>query len=561
MDFFSGGKSRYLILPSTSEHAQIFPGSTLPAILTYTISERRECSHTQPRAGGWGVDRRAHDCDRSQNTRPQNIIGGVRRAKNGPNVTFWRRQGVVMDSHWAASTSHNLALASAHHDVVTAVAWDPNAPSQPDVSSLALLAEDDAAAAERAAACACIPATTGDADEWWINALCDHVGVPRPQITKPWRRMPQDMFEEPEGLRAGDSRAGTRRLVFTLHNFARDADGFPWVFTNACYDDQVKYFVAGIEVCPTTGREHIQGYMELSRNNTYNQVRARPWAGGEAVWLAAAKADWESNFLYCSKEGDYVCFGKPQPGQGHRSDWAKLFEAVRDGRSNLELAEAHPNLVLPNVGRLDAWRQLALPPPVKNGPTKPILLYGLPGAGKSYWVSKNAPDAWVLGSRRDDEKVWNGYVNQEHVLIEEGNGLFKFNTVKAMFDNTLFHGQVLGGSPVAVVATHIFMTTNLHPAYWFQDYPWDATNAWRRRIKDYGELWVFRAPTEHPPSSDHPQGYTEYHPPVRDIALLPPVPLTQDDHVAIERHQRRTGGRGGGGGGFATAYGFQMGGA
>lgn len=64
----------------------------------------------------------------------------------------------------------------------------------------------------------------------------------------------------------------------------------------------------------------------------------------------------------------------------------------------------------------------------------------------------------------------------------------------------------------------------------------------RRRIDDYGELWVFQAPTRHLPDADHPQGFTEYHPPVRDIALLPPQPATHDDHVAIERFARKRGG-------------------
>lgn len=59
--------------------------------------------------------------------------------------------------------------------------------------------------------------------------------------------------------------------------------------------------IMGVETCPTTGKKHIQGYLESDsqiRGNTLNKVWAGRWTKALGNRLA--------NVKYCSKEGDVI---------------------------------------------------------------------------------------------------------------------------------------------------------------------------------------------------------------------------------------------------------------
>lgn len=59
-------------------------------------------------------------------------------------------------------------------------------------------------------------------------------------------------------------------------------------------------YIIGRETCSTTGRLHLQGYVE-------SETRFRPMEkfGTKTVHWEKAKGDQASNISYCSKEGDY----------------------------------------------------------------------------------------------------------------------------------------------------------------------------------------------------------------------------------------------------------------
>lgn len=65
----------------------------------------------------------------------------------------------------------------------------------------------------------------------------------------------------------------------------------------------IKGYVAGREICPTTGKPHIQGYCE-------SNTKIRPMGLGpkEIHWIAA-KGNMSQNYTYCSKDGDWIQWG------------------------------------------------------------------------------------------------------------------------------------------------------------------------------------------------------------------------------------------------------------
>jgi hypothetical protein len=64
----------------------------------------------------------------------------------------------------------------------------------------------------------------------------------------------------------------------------------------------------GREVCPTTGKKHLQGFLHLKKpmRNTELKLPMNPH-------LEPCKGDEASNTKYCSKEGDFFKYGFPKP--------------------------------------------------------------------------------------------------------------------------------------------------------------------------------------------------------------------------------------------------------
>jgi len=65
----------------------------------------------------------------------------------------------------------------------------------------------------------------------------------------------------------------------------------------------------GLETCPTTGKQHLQGYMELEKATRLSSLKKTPL--GKAH-LEPCKGDASSNIVYCSKEGN-IWFEHPKP--------------------------------------------------------------------------------------------------------------------------------------------------------------------------------------------------------------------------------------------------------
>lgn len=136
----------------------------------------------------------------------------------------------------------------------------------------------------------------------------------------------------------------TLNWVFTLHNY--DDQDITW-FDN--YDFQ--YIVYGKEVCPSTGRRHLQGYFQLKKPAkilSFAPFKNTPDCDEDATplrrskWFRPAKGTDEEASKYCKKEGDFTERGerKAHKGQGHRSDLEELQKAIASGMSYDEICEA-----------------------------------------------------------------------------------------------------------------------------------------------------------------------------------------------------------------------------
>lgn len=57
-----------------------------------------------------------------------------------------------------------------------------------------------------------------------------------------------------------------------------------------------------------SGTPHLQGYLELKKKHSLKQVKQMI---GPRCHLEIARGNFEENYRYCSKEGDFITLGEP----------------------------------------------------------------------------------------------------------------------------------------------------------------------------------------------------------------------------------------------------------
>lgn len=141
-----------------------------------------------------------------------------------------------------------------------------------------------------------------------------------------------------------------------------------WVFTDFELDNVSRYkglqaavLVVGKETCPTTGREHLQGYVSFANarslawwKNQFPGAHVEPRRGSE-----------EQAVAYCRKEGNVVVDRySPRPDvrkRGSRDVQAECIARLAEGESIRSLWTDHPVFVATHMRMLrNVVRMLAL---------------------------------------------------------------------------------------------------------------------------------------------------------------------------------------------------------
>ena len=104
-----------------------------------------------------------------------------------------------------------------------------------------------------------------------------------------------------------------------------------------CEKGAVKYIIAGEEKCPETGRQHMQVYFETK--GTQREAFVRNLFPGSHIELA--RESKEVNHKYCTKDGNYMEFGAPMPGQGKRSDLDAVKVDLDAGHTLTKISQNH----------------------------------------------------------------------------------------------------------------------------------------------------------------------------------------------------------------------------
>lgn len=270
-----------------------------------------------------------------------------------------------------------------------------------------------------------------------------------------------------------------RRWVFTQHLPESLTTAQEWWMTIPTEaKERIKYLICQTEICPSTGRRHVQGAVAL--------LATTRMAGLKKILpdahLEISKA-WDKAVEYCKKEDTRAPGTTPlEVGslkQGQRSDLVQLTNCVRDGVCMRVIAEEFPDTWVRNYKGLGALQTLLHP--AKACDRRVALFWGPTETGKTRMVFDELQDVYTVF---DIEKNWfDGYTREKNVLLDEcGPGMFNHNFLKRLLDRYPMTVPIKGGS-TAWCAETIIMTSNVPLSEWYLGLRPADYQALRRRMR------------------------------------------------------------------------------
>jgi len=247
----------------------------------------------------------------------------------------------------------------------------------------------------------------------------------------------------------------SKHWVFTLNNWTEDE--YEAVTKTDCV-----YLVVGKEV-GETGTKHLQGYIVMPSLKSLAQMKK---VIGDRAHLERAKGTASQNFVYCSKDSDFMETGlRPaDPGRSGGECQKERWRIARmEAEAGLEQTDDHIAVVHGNA--IESMRMRVLRKRKLEHTTERMLWWwGNTGTGKSRKAWETYPDAYP----KMCNKWWDAYTDEEVVIIEDfdaAHGVLGHH-MKIWGDRYPFLAEVKGGS-MKIRPKLIVVTSNYPPeAIW-----------------------------------------------------------------------------------------------
>jgi len=196
--------------------------------------------------------------------------------------------------------------------------------------------------------------------------------------------------------------------------------------------------------------------------NSAHAEPSRSEAAREYVWKEVTRI-----------EGTQFELGNIPLRRGHSEDWQLVRENAKRGR----LDDIPPDVYCRMYSNL---KRIAVDHMAPIGIEREVIVYwGRTGTGKS----RRAWDEAGINAYPKDprSKFWDGYRNQQHVVIDEFRGNIDISHVLRWFDRYPVIVEVKGSS-VVLNAKKIWITSNLNPRNWYPDLDEETLAALLRRL-------------------------------------------------------------------------------
>lgn len=226
------------------------------------------------------------------------------------------------------------------------------------------------------------------------------------------------------------------------------------------------YHVFGIEVCPTTGRKHIQGYIEYDTQLSMSNAKSRIHPSAH---LEKRRGTPQQASDYCKKEGNFQEVGELSKGQGARNDLSSALAAIRanPNATRQSICESHTTVFAKYPKFVDTVFGFYRPTEVLNWTDSPNkFIFGEAGVGKSKMVREDHPNLYI----KQHNKWWDGYDGEECALIDDlhpDNAKYLVTHIKQWADRYPFRAEIKGSSmvirPKVIVITSNYSIEEMFP--------------------------------------------------------------------------------------------------
>jgi len=263
----------------------------------------------------------------------------------------------------------------------------------------------------------------------------------------------------------------SRGWCFTWNNY--DA-GSPLLLKSLFDTGRLSFVVWGREV-GESGTPHLQGYLELPRKKSLGGVK-RLHPSLRTIHLERRRGSPKEARDYCVKEGLFEEYGDISGGRGARTDIESTFALIKDGSSELEIADANPRLYCQYRRSFERYRSLLVPR--RSWKSYVCVLRGGTGTGKTRWVHDREDSLWTPG----DWKWFDGYNGQDAVLFDDyASECYSLPLLLRLLDRYPMQVPVKGDF-VEWAPRRIYITSNLSVTSWYPFADEEHKRALDRRI-------------------------------------------------------------------------------
>lgn len=308
------------------------------------------------------------------------------------------------------------------------------------------------------------------------------------------------------------------------------------------HKNEIKYAIWQLEECPTTKKQHIQGYVEFEKRPSLKNIKELFLDGSMHIEHRMGKQS--DAIKYCSKketriEGPWEYGNRKQ--QGERSDLKNIIELCKKKKTLAEIIEEVPT-ALRLTNHIEKYKKSLIEPRDRNKPIEVIVLIGKPGTGKTKYVYDNENDLFTLGSQHGGSLWFDGYTGQKAMLIDDYKGNIQYTTLLRLLDRYPFSGQTKGGY-VNLNLDRIYITSNYEVNEWYNQ-EWDKSALHRRITKTIvlndpeAKSIVPEVPGNTLPAPDIPIGRAREDN-LNPVGRVPPRPFCLGEGARVHSPERK----------------------
>jgi len=214
--------------------------------------------------------------------------------------------------------------------------------------------------------------------------------------------------------------------VFTLNNYTTEEE-------KEIREWETKYKVVGKEK-GKSGTQHLQGYIELEKSLRLGTLKKR----FPRMHVEKRRGTAKQAAEYCKKEGNFWEEGEIS-NQGKRSDLEEVADMVKEKKTSGEIADAYPSAFIRYHKGIERMASVL----AKDRKEKPFVTWywGSTGVGKTS-TAYNAHESVYI---KDGTQWWDGYSQQEAIIIDDFDGKWPYKDLLRLLDRYPYQGQYKGG--------------------------------------------------------------------------------------------------------------------